>query len=711
MSDKVDIENKVCCENENNDCGKEVYEFEAEVPQVMSIMINSVYSTKDVFLKELITNAFDSLTKMMAEKSTLEDAGYSVEPICNYAVKIVIDKKNRTVTIKDNGIGMTKTELIDYLGRIASSGTRRFREMAEKSERPSADGLVGQFGLGFYSGFLVADRIDVVTKSVRDQAYMWSSYEGQNYTIQPYNVDFLHGMEVILRLKDGEDGYLEASKIEEIVKKYSMCTKFDLYLVTESEEDPVEEKKKEEKEIEGDGAVEEINNEEETKGNKEKAADNDENKNGKKKMVEKLLSTECPVWNKKAKDMTPEELKKLYKSLSNDYDDYAAVESRQFEGVIDLNIILFIPKRAPYPLFEKAKTKNNNIKIYNAGTFVTDDLDFEVVPEWMNFVYGIVSSPNLPVNISRESIQGSGVMNILKNKLPKCVLEMLENLKKDSEKFKEFYNNFSRSLKMAAKELRLGPLQAQFAKLLMYPTNKSDTPITFDEYIAGQPEDCKQILIHTGMSLAEVKNSIYLRDFTDRTVLLMGDPNDEMMLQGLHNYKGFEFQHISASGIEKPASAEDAAKYEELKKAIEETYKDTFESVKLTYKDPSVPALIYTKKSTNSFTMERIIKLYMANNGKSNDEMLKIMLGGKRVLEINVKSPVIQTLEVLRSKPDAANEFKYYLNILYNTMMLASGSEIDDTTTFINGICDLLNTKIANIKPEEDKQPPSVQQN
>lgn len=680
--------------NENQ---SQTYEFEAEIDQVMSIMINSVYSTKDVFLKELVTNSADALTKLMVQKMMLSSAGYEVDPTCTFGIQIILNKENRTVTIKDNGIGMTKSELVDYLGKIASSGTRKFREMAEKAtttktEAASEGGLVGQFGLGFYSGFLVADQIDVITKSVKDEGYLWSSREGRNYTIRPFAVDFNHGMEVILHLKEGEDDYLDANKISDIAKKYSMCSNYKLTLLTYEDPEPEKEEAVKDNEVEGEKIIEEIKEE-----NEEKPKVTAE-----KKLVEKVLTSEAPMWNKKAKDIPAEDLKKLYTSISNSYDDYAAVESWYFEGGIDLNIMLFLPKKQGFPLFEKTQQKNGNIKVYNAGTFVTDNLDSDVVPEWMGFVHGVVSSPNLPVNISRESIQGNGVFNLLKNKLPNCVFELVNNLKtRESDKFLEFYNSFNKYLKLAVKDHKIGFLQNKFAALLTYPNNQDDKLISFDDYIARVPQDNKEILIHTGMTLEEVRGSIYLNDFKDRLVLLMGDPNDEIMLQGLTKYNEYQFQHIASEGADMPVSDEDAKTFEPIRKAFADLFKDSLEKVRLTYKESSVPALLYFKKITSSFTMERIIKLYMANNARSDDTLLKMMLGGKRICDINVNSPVIRAFQQMLSSGTESDTANKYINTLHGIMQLACGTDKELSSEFIATLFDLLESKIMSVSSEK----------
>lgn len=687
MSEQVaSVDNQAVEENATNILKEqlkgeaETFDFEAEVPQVMSLIINSVYSSKEMFLRELISNASDAISKLKSKKNELDSQGYTTANIGSYKIQIIPDKVNNTLTIKDNGIGMTKSDLISFLGSIASSGTKKFKEFLNaKSDKSSLDSLIGQFGLGFYSAFLVAERVDVITKSPMDEGYLWSSNGGNSYEIRKCDVgDMQHGTSIVLTLKKGEEEYLESSKIISLIKKHSLYIKYPIAVLVEKEEEEKEEKE--------DAPVEEVKEDEnepkiepESTGSVKKI---------KKVVEEQVVNTEVPVWNKKIEEVPEEDLKKFYKSISNDYDDYAAVQSWHFEGMIDLKILLFIPKRAKLGFFEQNPEKNRNIKVFNSNVFVTDDLGKDVVPDWANFVVGAVSSSDFPMNISREFLQGKAALNLLKTKLPKCIAEMIKKLEKDTEKYNSFYKEFSQNIKLAVRHYT-DAQQETFAKFLRYTTNQdNNTPISLDEYLAKVGEDQKQILFLTGLSKKDVETSLCLEAFKDRLVLLMPEAVDEIMLQGLKKYKGFDLQNISMEGVDSvtPVSEETKKEYEKFTEKIKELIKDKVDSVVVSNRFASVPASILTTKYGNSSTMENILK---AQPGVENNPMLMMMLKSKKIFEINIDSPVIQQLKKMFDE-GKDEQVSTYVNFLYNAALIGSGFTLDDKSTFIKDLYSIL---------------------
>ena len=641
---------------------EEKYEFEAEVPQVMSIIINSVYSSKELFLRELVSNASDALSKMMSQKQSFDDAGYATQPICSYKIQIIPDNVNKTLTIKDNGIGMTKADLINYLGSIASSGTKKFREALDKSKgNANVDALIGQFGLGFYASFLVAEKVDVITKNPKDEGYIWSSTGNNSYTISKFDVAE-HGTSIILKLKEGEEEYLKAERLTDLIKKHSLYIKYPIALLTLKEE----ETKEKEGEIEGE--VEEIKEEKEEV--KEDSV-----------MQEQIINSEIPVWTKKVEEIPEADLKKFYKSISNDYDDYAAVQSWHFEGMMDLKILLFIPKRAKMNFFEKQQDKNTNIKVFNSNVFVTDDLGKDVVPDWMNFVVGAVSSSDFPMNISREFLQGKAAINLLKTKLPKCVSEMIKKLEKDESAYSNFYKEFSSNIKLAVRHYT-DSQQETFAKFLRYPTNKDTKLISLDEYLALLGENDKQILILTGLNKKEVETSLYLEGFSDRNVLLMHEAIDEIMLQGLKTYKNIPFQMISAEGVESSTASEENAEYTPFKDFIKEMLKDKVERVEISRRFVGVPATLLTTKYANSSAMENIIK---SHPGSESNPMLMMMMQSKKIFEINIDNVIIKLIKGYfdENKMDKVNK---YVNFLFNSSLVGCGFALEDKSAFIKDL-------------------------
>ncbi|KAI5172955.1 molecular chaperone HtpG [Pancytospora epiphaga] len=661
---------------------EEKFEFEAEVPQVMSLIINSVYSSKELFLRELISNASDALSKMMTQKEGFDKAGYTTDPFCSYRIQVIVDEENKTLTIKDNGVGMTKADLRVFLGSIASSGTKKFREAMESNgDKKNVDQLIGQFGLGFYSAFLVAERVDVITRSCKEGGHIWSSDGGVSYSIRPCEVEDAHGTSVILKLKEGEYDYLKADKLTELLKKHSMFIRYPIHLITEEVVTPAK-KEEDEVEIDGEKEVEEIKEDEEADGKENEAP---EESKPTKKLVDKVINVDIPVWTKKVEDIPEEDLKKFYKSISNDFNDYAVAQSWHFEGIMDLKILLFIPKRAKMNFFERKQgNKCTSIKVFNSNVFVTDELSQEIVPEWMQFVVGAVTSSDFPMNISREFLQGKGATNLLKNKLPKCIAEMIKKLEKNEEAFAEFYKEFSANIKMAVREYS-GDQQETFAKFLRYTTNlDNEKAITFDEYIAMLPEDNKQILLLTGLNKKDVATSIYLDSYKDKPVLLMHEAVDEVMLQSFKSYKGYTLQMISAEG--EGVTGTDDADYTALKDFIKEELKDKLEKVVSASRPDSVAATLYSSKYASSGTMESILKNQI---GSENNPMIMMMLNSKKIMEINTASPVVK---LIKEKHDAGevDTVKKYAHFLYQVSMLGCGYPVEDKSKFVKDVYALL---------------------
>ena len=666
----------------------EVYDFEAEVPQVMSLIINSVYSSKEMFLRELISNASDAISKIKAKKNEFDAQGYKTCFVGQYKIQVIPNKENRTLIIKDTGIGMTKNELISFLGSIASSGTKKFKEYcASNNKKGDTEALIGQFGLGFYSSFLVADRVDVITKSPLDDAYFWTSDGGNSYSISKYEGESLeHGTSIVLHIKEGESEYLESSKLISLIKKYNLYITYPISVFVEKETEDKEAEQPEDKEIE------EIREDNQPEVETESKAETEQPKKLKKVVEEQVVNTEIPVWTKKFEEVKEEELKQFYKTISGDYSDYAAVQSWHFEGMIDLKILLFLPQKAKMNFFETEKEKSKNFKLFNSNVFVTDELSREVAPEWMQFVVGALSSSDFPMNISREFLQGKAVMNLIKNKLPKCIAEMIKKLEKDEEKFNQFYKEFSNSLKLAVRHYT-DSQQETFAKFLRYTTNQDKTKmIGLDEYLSKVSEEQKQILYITGLSKQEVETSLSLEAYKDRLVLLMHEPVDEIMLQSFKKYKGIELQNITFDGVDttNPIDEETKNSYQAFTDKVQESLKEQVERVQISNRFASVPVSILTPKYGCSSTLESIIK---SQPGYENNPMLMMMTNSKKILEINIESPVIKSLKAMFDA-GKLEQVTTYSNFLYKAALVGSGFTLTDKSNFIKDLYSILSEAI-----------------
>ncbi|ORD93773.1 HSP82 [Enterospora canceri] len=644
----------------------EKHEFGVEVPQLMSMFINSVYSSKDLFLREAVSNASDACKKLFDSKAQFDKEGYETVAYNALKIEIVPDKDNRTLVIRDNGIGMTKDDLRNYLGSIAASGTALFREMQNKAGA-QVDDLIGQFGLGFYSLFLVAQRVDVVTKSPRDSAYVWSSDGSSGYTIEECDsFDGKHGTAIYLRLKDGEDEFLDSNRLIELVKKHSMYIRYPI---------AVECEKKPEKKEKENGDVEEV---EEVKDKVDEI----------KEKEMKIANSDVEVWNKKISDIPEEDLKKFYKQISGDYDDYLAAESFHLEGIVGVKVLLFIPKRQRMNFFQKQDEKARNIQIYNSSVFITDVLPRDVVPEWMGFVVGAVSSSDFSLNISREFLQGKTALKILRTRLPKCIATMIKNL--SQENFDKFVVEFSRNLKLAVKDTT-DQVQTSFAQFLRYPTNQNPSEkISLNEYCNRIGKEEKQILVQTALTQKEAETSIYLDGFKDRTVLLMGDPFDEIMLQGYRSHNGLEFQNIAKEGVlgedGTETKAEEFDGYADFSKEIVRILEKQVEKVIVSKRFKGVPASILITKYGYTPTMETILK---ANSSTEHNMMLQMLDGQKKIVEINPENRFIQKIKGEFDKKNAT-KVEEYVRFLWQSTAIGCGFPVEDKNGFIRTMYELM---------------------
>jgi len=633
---------------------KETLGFETEVKHLLHLMIHSLYSNKEIFLRELISNASDAADKLRFEALS-NDSLY--EGDSDLKIRLEYDKEKRTITVIDNGTGMTREEVQEHIGTIAKSGTRQFFE-ALTGEQAKDSELIGQFGVGFYSSFIVADKVTLTTRKAgadKSEGTRWESSGEGDYTIETVE-KAKRGTEIVLHLKETESEFLDGYRIRSIVRKFS--DHISLPIVMDKEVMPPME------EEEGEEAKPAAQIEEET------------------------INSASALWTKARQEISDEDYNQFYKHVGHDFQDPLTFVHSKVEGTNEYTLLLYVPSRAPFDLWDR--DAKHGVKLYIRKVFITDDAE-QLMPRYLRFIRGVIDANSLPLNVSREILQQSKQISAIKTGAVKKVLGMLENLaKNEAEKYETFWSQFGAVIKE-------GPIEdhankQRVAKLLRFASTHTDTDkqdVALENYVSRMKEGQDKIYYVTADSFSAAKNSPHLEIFRKKgiEVLLLSDRIDEWLVSNLDEFDGKHLQSVAKGDLDlgaleteedKKAQEEVDHDFEGMLKQIKDVLGDKISDIRLSHRLTESPACLVADVYGMSLNMERIMK--------DAGQMMDMGMGRKPIFEINPQHPLVARMKAEQDD----TRFADLTHILFDQAILSEGGQLDDPAAFVHKLNGLL---------------------
>jgi len=631
---------------------KETLGFQTEVKHLLHLMIHSLYSNKEIFLRELISNASDAADKLRFEALSNESL---YEGESELGIRVDFNKEDRTVTVSDTGIGMTRDEVQDHIGTIAKSGTKQFFEKLTGDQAKDSE-LIGQFGVGFYSAFIVADKVTLTTRKAGEQeAVRWESSGEGDYTLETVSKE-KRGTEVVLHLKEGEDEFLDGYRLRAIIKKFSDHISLPIVM---SKEIPAE-------------------------------TDEDGNETAPARIEDETVNSASALWTKAKEDISDEDYNEFYKHVSHDFQDPLTHIHSKVEGTNEYTLLLYVPARAPFDLWDR--DAKHGVKLYIRKVFITDDAE-QLMPRYLRFVRGVIDTDSLPLNVSREILQQSKQINTIKAGAVKKVLGLLKSMaNNDSENYQKFWSEFGNVIKEGLIEDHKN--KEAIAKLLRFSSTHTDQAtqnISMADYVSRMKEGQEKIYYVTADSFSAAKNSPHLEIFRKKgiEVLLMSDRVDEWLVSNLHEFEGKTLQSVAKGELdldqldseeEKKEQEEVIQDFDSILKQMKEVLGDKVSEVRITHRLTTSPACLVTGDHDMSLNMERIMK----EAGQSLNMMG--MGGTKPIFELNPEHALVTSL---KNEQDD-DKFADITQILFDQAILSEGGSLDDPTAFVHKLNTLL---------------------